>query len=176
MLFAKIFFDHFVASTFDFDGPVGSIVISDANMDIDMPNRSWAKGLLFPDKLDQVASEDLSPVAVISFEFGGDQTPIISVEPLPRSAKTLSAWDHYERAMNALDYDLDIAIQELDACLCANPEPLLEMEAYYNLSAAIWEKFHFNERKGATIADDEYLWVRGCNICLRRALKIYENL
>lgn len=91
--------------------------------------------------------------------------------------ESVSAASHYDRAMNAVDInDLDYAINELDMCLCANPEPVLAMEAYYNLSATIWGKFRFNERRGASIGDDEYLWVLECNLCLRRALKIYESL
>ena len=72
--------------------------------------------------------------------------------------------------------DLDVTIQELDACLCEDPEPLLAILAYFNLSAAVWEKFRFNDRKSDSVGDDEYLWVRGCNVCLRRALKIYEGI
>ena len=91
--------------------------------------------------------------------------------------KSLSAGHYYDRGLDAAESrNFDTAIRELDACLCANPEPQLAMSAYFNLSAAIWEKFHFNERRGAEIADDEYVWVRGCNICLRRALKLYESL
>jgi hypothetical protein len=88
--------------------------------------------------------------------------------PLP-SAPVLSAADHYGRAMDSSN--LEVTIRELDACLCGNPKPLLAMAAYFNLSAAVWEKFGFNKRKGHSIDDDEYLWVIGCNLCLRRALK-----
>ena len=38
------------------------------------------------------------------------------------------------------------------------------------------EKFQFKDRKGANIADDEYVWVLGCNLCIRRVLEIYEKL
>src|ERR1039458_1672033 len=89
-------------------------------------------------------------------------------------APVLSAVDHYKRAMDS--NNLDVTIRELDACLCANPRPVLAVAAYFNLSAAVWEKFRFNERKGYSIEDDEYLWVLGSNLCLRRALKIYEKM
>ena len=92
-------------------------------------------------------------------------------------ANNVSAETLYERAMDAVDSGrYDDAIRELDKCLCFNPAPLLAMEAYYNLSATIWGKFRFNERRGADISDDEFRWVQGCNLCLRRALKIYESL
>jgi hypothetical protein len=90
------------------------------------------------------------------------------------TALVLSAADHYRQAMASSN--LDVTIRELDACLCANPKAFQTMAAYFNLSAAVWEKFRFNERKGHTVGDDEYLWVLGCNLCLRRALKIYENM
>ena len=70
----------------------------------------------------------------------------------------------------------DVVIRELDECLSADPPPDLAMYAYFNLSAAIWEKFQFKDRKGANIADDEYVWVLGCNLCIRRVLEIYEKL
>ena len=93
------------------------------------------------------------------------------------SKSTSRACNHYERGMSAFESRrFDEAIKALDECLCANPERLLEMEAYYNLSAMIWEKFQFNNRRGADISDDEFRWVQGCNVCLRRALKIYETL
>jgi len=93
------------------------------------------------------------------------------------SQSATKAYNHYERGMSAHDSKrFDEAIKALDECLCANPERLLEVEAYYNLSAIIWEKFQFNNRRGADISDDEFRWVQGCNVCLRRALKIYESL
>jgi len=99
-----------------------------------------------------------------------------AVGPAP-STKMPRAITHYERGMTAFDSkQYDEAIRELDECLCANPERLLAMEAYYNLSAIIWKKFRFNDRRGADISDDEFRWVQGCNLCLRRALKIYESL
>jgi len=174
MSIAKLFFDNFLSSTLDFDGPAGSIFILHA--DVGSPNCSWAIGALYPNKIDQtsIASD---AVALILFEYRGDNaTPIVTVQPLLHPANPLSATDHFQQAMAAVDSNIDITIRELDACLCAQPEPALAMLAYYNLSVTIWQKFRFNERKGASIDDDEYLWVRGCNICLRRALTIYENM
>jgi hypothetical protein len=95
---------------------------------------------------------------------------------LPPS-KAMAAPILYDRAWRALDSNnLDEAIHELDACLYANPEQRLALEAYYNLSATIWRKFHFNERTGSTVTDEEFKWVQACNVCLRRALTIYDHL
>jgi hypothetical protein len=52
----------------------------------------------------------------------------------------------------------------------------MAMYAYFNMSAAIWDKFQFNDRKGATIDDDEYIWVNACRLCIGRVLEIYEHL
>ena len=98
----------------------------------------------------------------------------VEIEPIRRAAQSPSPGDHYQRAIESSN--LDVTIKELDACLCGKPEPFLETLAYYNLSAAVWEKFGFNDRRGDSIEDDEYVWVCGCNLCLRRALKIYESL
>ncbi|HXQ32553.1 MAG TPA: hypothetical protein VN843_00890, partial [Anaerolineales bacterium] len=49
----------------------------------------------------------------------------------PSQSRT-KAYNHYERGMRARDSKrFDEAIKALDECLCANPERLLEMEAYY---------------------------------------------
>ena len=87
------------------------------------------------------------------------------------------ASQHYERAMDASNPD--VIIRELDECLCAEPLPDLPdmaMYAYFNMSAAIWEKFQFNDRKGATIDDDEYVWVNACRLCIHRVLEIHEHM
>jgi len=176
MSVAKLFFDNFVSSTFDFDGSAGSIVITDADMA--MPDHSWAKGWIYPNKVDEMPEEG-KPVEFILFECGGDhQTPIVSVSlEAFDQAKILSTKGRFDRAIDATDSNsFDVAIHEFDACLCSNPEPQLAMFAYFNLSATIWQKFRFNERKLATVPDDEYRWVGVCNILLRRALKIYKNL
>jgi hypothetical protein len=86
----------------------------------------------------------------------------------------LSASDYYKRAQGTKN--LDVAIQELDACLCSNPSLRLAVIAYYNIAAAIWERFRFNQRKGDDVPDNEYIWVNGCNVCGRRALKIYDQM
>ncbi|MGA2269828.1 MAG: hypothetical protein ABSH44_15270 [Bryobacteraceae bacterium] len=175
MAVAKRLFDCFVAATFEYDGPVGFICIEDGDMA--MPERSWASGFLCLETIEEVqrSGDEPTHVARISLECGGDQpVPIVRVEPIRGAAPALSAYDHYERAMDS--NNLDISIRELDACLCLNPEPLLAIGAYYNLSAAVWEKFQFNERKSDTVEDDEIRWARGCNLCLRRALKIYDDL
>ena len=175
MASAKLFFDNFRSATFEFDGPVGFIFIDEGDMVL--PNRSRASGNLFAETIDEVQKSGTkpSPVARIRFEYGGDlMTPEVDVEPIRRAPRLLSPADHYERAMESRN--LDVTIKELDACLCGKPESFLEMLAYFNLSAAVWEKFGFNNRKGDSVEDDEYVWVQGCNVCLRRALKIYENM
>lgn len=175
MTVAKRFFDNFWSATFEFDGPVGFVFVDDGNMAL--PNRSWASGNLCAEAIADVqrTGEEPTAVARVFFECGGAcTTPIIRVEAIRRVAPEVSARDHYERAMDA--NNPDVTIKELDACLCANPEPFLAMVAYFNLSAAVWDKFGFNNRRSDTVEDDEYVWVRGCNIFLRRALKIYENM
>jgi len=89
----------------------------------------------------------------------------------------LSAADYYKRAQQALaSTNLDLTIRELDACLCSNPSLRLAVIAYYNIAAAIWGKFRFDDRKGDSVGDDEYIWVNGCNVCSRRGLRTYHQL
>jgi hypothetical protein len=135
--------------------------------------------VLCRETIEQVQQSGKEPTSVgrVRFEAVGpdrDLTFRIRAEPLHSVAAALSAGDHYERAMDS--NNLDVTIRELDACLCATPEPFLAMLAYSNLSAAVWEKFRFNDRRSDTVEDDEIVWVRGCNICLRRALRTYENM
>ena len=92
-------------------------------------------------------------------------------------ATTLSASDYYKRAQQALaSNNFDLTIRELDACLCSNPSLRLAVIAYYNIAAAIWERFRFGQRKGDDVPDDEYIWVNGCNECGQRGLKIYGQM
>ncbi len=171
---AKVFLDNFESETFAFDGAVGFIFIDDGDI-----YQSFLVGNVCRETIEEVQHSGEQPTTVgrIRFEAVGPDRQLtfnILVEPVLHNAQVLLAEDHYERAMGASN--LDATIKELDACLCANPEPLLAMFGYFNLSAAVWEKFRFNERRGDSIEDDEYIWVRGCNIFLRRALKIYENM
>ena len=171
---AKMFLDNFESETFAFDGAVGSIFIDGGDV-----YQDGLSGSLYPETIEQVQRSGKEPTSVgrIKFEaFGPDQhlTFRINVEPVQLVAPAQSAYEHYERGMDS--NNPDITIRELDECLCLNPEPLLAMDAYYNLSAAVWEKFRFNERKSDSVEDDEIRWARGCNLCLRRALKIYDDL
>jgi len=175
MFLAQGFLDNFQSESFEHNGPVGFIFIDDGDLD-----QLWLSGTLCAQTIEEMERSGKNvhvPVARISFKAVGDDpnwTFKIHVEPVHRAAPALSAADHYKKALDS--GNVDVTIRELDACLCANPKPFLAMAAYFNLSAAVWEKFKFNERKGHSIRDDEYLWVKGCHLCLRRALKIYEGM
>ena len=136
MALVKRFLDNFEAATFEFDGPVGSIIIDDGDMD-----QLWLSGGLCAQTVEEGIEEversgkDPVPVARISFKAVGadwDWTYSVRVEPLQHPAPSLSAADHYKRAMSSSG--LDVTIRELDACLCANPKPFLAMAAYFNVS------------------------------------------
>jgi len=171
---AKMFLDNFESSFFEFDGVVGFIFIDDGDI-----YQDFLSGNLCRETIEEIQQSGDEPTDVgrIRFEASGPDRNLtfrILVEPTQINAPVMSAYDHYERGMDS--NNLDFTIKELDACLCANPEPSLAMLAYYNLSAAVWEKFGFNDRRGDSIEDDEYTWVCGCNLCLRRALNIYESM
>lgn len=159
-------------------------------------DKLWAAYFLFPVEKPTVQSQAVAQL-VCKFGVEGDEvTAKLMVDALDESELTeeniadirsalgaassksaMKAPNHYERGMTAYGANrFDEAIQELDKFLCSRPERVSEMEAYYNLSVIIWEKFQFDKRRGADISDDEFRWVQGCNVCLRRALKIYETL
>lgn len=92
-------------------------------------------------------------------------------------ATALSASDYYKRAQQALaSNNLDVTVRELDACLCSTPSLRLSVIAYYNIAAAIWGRFRFDDRKGDSVADDEYVWVNGANVCCRRGITCYRQM
>ena len=69
------------------------------------------------------------------------------------------ALDHYNRSARARRADdFDVAIAELDACLCSHPHPLLEALAWFNLGEIVFLNFDFANRHSSTLSDDEYYW------------------
>lgn len=86
------------------------------------------------------------------------------------------ALEHYNGAARARGgEDFDGAVAELDACLCANPHPLLEVLAWYNLGEIIFLNFDFGNRHSSSISDEEYYWRCRAEECIQRSIKTYDR-
>ncbi|MGH9846788.1 MAG: hypothetical protein ACREEM_49450, partial [Blastocatellia bacterium] len=83
---------------------------------------------------------------------------------------------HYHRAVAATKQgDIDIAIAELDLCLCSNPPITSSMIAWFDLNTVIVRKFDFPHREGSTISDEEFMWQHRAEKCLKNVISIYED-
>jgi tetratricopeptide (TPR) repeat protein len=82
----------------------------------------------------------------------------------------------YEQALAAGDAgDYDKGIRLLDACLCANPDPVIAMTGFFNLFVMIQLKHDFPNRHGDTVPDDEFRWFCRMVLCVKKAIEIYES-
>lgn len=88
--------------------------------------------------------------------------------------KTASEHLNYAvQAIGAKDYDL--AMTELDECLCLNPEPRLSFLAWNNLGFSITEKISLYKRDEERLYPDDWVWVGRALICYQSAVKIFEQ-
>lgn len=92
------------------------------------------------------------------------------------SERVAKAIEHYNRSSRARRIDdFETAVHELDACLCLEPPPDLQMLAWFNLGEIIFLNFGFMNKDGKALSDDEYAWSLRSATAVEQALEVYER-
>lgn len=87
------------------------------------------------------------------------------------------AREYLNRAITARKHgNYDLAILDLDICLCSTPEPSIAIIAWYELSGVIAFKFNFLDRNANAVTVEEYVWHLRVSKCLRNVIDIYEKV